>query len=50
MAPQRLEKIESTPGIGMGSETSSLQDLVHERSADRRPPAAESQELNQRHA
>jgi len=29
MAPQRLEKIESAPGNGMGSETSNLQDLVH---------------------
>src|SRR5271170_505428 len=29
MAPQRLEKIESAPGNGMGSEDSNLQDLVH---------------------
>ena len=29
MAPQRLEKIESAPGNGMVSETSSPQDLVH---------------------
>ena len=28
MAPQRLEKIESAPGNGMGSETSNLQYLV----------------------
>src|SRR5271156_5368193 len=35
MAPQRLEKIESAPGNGMGSETSNLQDLVHGRAADR---------------
>jgi len=34
MAPQRLEKIESGPGIGMGSEASNLQDLVHRRGAD----------------
>jgi hypothetical protein len=34
MAPQRLEKIESAPGNGMGSEASNLQDLVHGR-ADR---------------
>jgi hypothetical protein len=31
MAPQRLEKIESAPGNGMGSEASNLQDLVHGR-------------------
>ena len=35
MAPQRLEKIESAPGNGMGSEASNLQDLVHGRAADR---------------
>ena len=35
MAPQRLEKIESAPGNGMGSEPSNLQDLVHGRAADR---------------
>src|SRR5271168_2560872 len=29
MAPQRLEKIESAPGNGMGSEASNLLDLVH---------------------
>jgi hypothetical protein len=29
MAPQGLEKIESAPGNGMGSEASNLQDLVH---------------------
>jgi hypothetical protein len=34
MAPQRLEKIESAPGNGMGSEASNLQDLVRAR-ADR---------------
>jgi hypothetical protein len=28
MAPQWLEKIESAPGNGMGSEASNLQDLV----------------------
>ena len=28
MAPQRLEKIESGPGNGMGSEASDPQDLV----------------------
>jgi len=31
MAPQRLEKIESAPGNGMGSEASNLHDLVHGR-------------------
>ena len=35
MAPQRLEKIESAPGIGMVSEASNPQDLVHGRAADR---------------
>src|ERR1700678_4405693 len=34
MAPQRLEKIESAPGNGMGSRASNLQDLVRAR-ADR---------------
>jgi hypothetical protein len=34
MAPQRLEKIESAPGNGMGSEASNLQHLVRERVAD----------------
>ena len=31
MAPQRLEKIESAPGNGMGSEASNPQDVVHGR-------------------
>jgi hypothetical protein len=31
MAPQRLEKIESGPGNGMGSEASNPQDVVHGR-------------------
>ena len=35
MAPQRLEKIESAPGNGMGSEASDPQDLVRGRKADR---------------
>ena len=35
MAPQRLEKIESAPGNGMGSEVSNPQDVVHGRAADR---------------
>src|SRR5271170_1976090 len=35
MAPQRLEKIESAPGIGMVSEASNPQHLVHGRAADR---------------
>ena len=35
MAPQRLEKIESAPGNGMGSEASNPLDLVHGRAADR---------------
>jgi hypothetical protein len=33
MAPQRLEKIESAPGNGRGSEASNLQHLVHGRTA-----------------
>jgi hypothetical protein len=35
MAPQRLEKIESAPGNGMGSEASDPQHLVRGRAADR---------------
>jgi hypothetical protein len=35
MAPQRLEKIESAPGNGMGSEASNPQHLVHGRATDR---------------
>src|SRR5271169_6684571 len=35
MAPQRLEKIESAPGIGRVSEASNPQDLVHGRAAGR---------------
>ena len=35
IAPQRLEKIESAPGNGMGSEASNPQDVVHGRAADR---------------
>ena len=35
MAPQRLEKIESAPGNGMGSEASNPQDVVDGRAADR---------------
>jgi len=34
MAPQRLEKTESAPGNGMGSEASNLQNLVPGRAAD----------------
>src|SRR5271170_3305556 len=34
MAPQRLEKIESAPGNGMGSEASNPQHLVHGRATD----------------
>jgi hypothetical protein len=34
MAPQRLEKIESAPENGMGSEISNLRDLVHGGAAD----------------
>ena len=34
MAPQRLEKIESAPGNGMGSEAPNLQHLVNGRAAD----------------
>src|SRR5271169_5738956 len=42
MAPQGLEKIESAPGNGMGSEAWKPQHLVHGRAADRaiRPGAA----------
>ena len=35
MAPQQLEKIESGPGNGMGSEASNPQDVVGGRAADR---------------
>src|SRR5271155_3914264 len=35
MAPQRLEKIESAPGNGMGWDASNLQHLVRGRVADR---------------
>ncbi len=35
MAPQQLEKIESGPGNGMGSEASNPQDVVDGRAADR---------------
>ena len=35
MAPQRLEKIKSAPGNGMGSEASNPQDVVLGRAADR---------------
>jgi hypothetical protein len=35
MAPQRVEKIESAPGNGMGSEPSKPQDVVDERAPDR---------------
>jgi hypothetical protein len=35
MAPQRLEKIESALGNGMGSEASNPQDVVRGRAADR---------------
>src|SRR5271154_5461938 len=38
MAPQRLEKIESAPGNGRGSEASDLQDVVHGRAAGRAGP------------
>ena len=34
MAAQGLEKIESAPGNGMGSEAANPLDLVHERAAD----------------
>src|SRR5271155_834154 len=35
MAPQRLEKIESGPGNGRGSEAANPQDVVHGSAADR---------------
>jgi hypothetical protein len=44
MAPQRLEKIESAPENGMGSEASNLLDLVPGRAADRATPAGEPRE------
>jgi hypothetical protein len=44
MAPQHIEKIESAPGNGMGSEASDLQGLVPERAADRATPAGEPRE------
>jgi hypothetical protein len=53
MAPQRLEKIESAPGNGMGSEASNLQDLVRGRAADRarlRPTSRESYEVAEKGA
>jgi hypothetical protein len=52
MAPQRLEKIESAPGNGMGSETSNLQDLVHGRAADRArlPTSRENDEVAEKGA
>jgi hypothetical protein len=49
MAPQRLEKIESAPGNGMGSEASNLQDLVRGRAADRarlRPTSRDSYDVS----
>ena len=40
MAPQRLEKIESAPGNGMGSKVANLQDVVHgRRGSSCAPPA-----------
>jgi hypothetical protein len=53
MAPQRLEKIESAPGNGMGSEASNLQDLVRGRAADRarlRPTSCESYDVAEKGA
>jgi len=44
MAPQRLEKIESAPGIGSASEASDPQDLVPGRAAARAAPSWEPQE------
>jgi hypothetical protein len=35
MAPQRVEKIESGVGNGMGSDATNLRHLVHGRVADR---------------
>ena len=52
MAPQRLEKIESAPGNGMGSEASNLQDLVRGR-ADRarlRPTSHENDKVAEKGA
>jgi hypothetical protein len=43
MAPQRLEKIESAPGNGMGSEASNLQDLVRGRADRARLPPTSSE-------
>ena len=50
MAPQRLEKIESAPGIGMVSEASNPQDLVPGRAADRELAAQRNQPLIRRFA
>jgi hypothetical protein len=44
MAPQRLEKIESAPRNGRGSEASKLQDVVLGRAADRARPRPTSRE------
>jgi hypothetical protein len=44
MAPQRVEKIESAPGNGMGSEASNLQYLAPGRTADRAAPGGELRE------
>jgi hypothetical protein len=47
MAPQRLEKIESAPGNGTGSEAPNPQDVVDGRAADRarlRLPSRENDE------
>src|SRR5271163_5105157 len=44
MAPQRLEKIESGPGNGMGSEASNPQHLVHGPAADSAPLRLEPRE------
>jgi hypothetical protein len=49
MAPQRLEKIESGPGNGSGSEDSNPQDVVRGRAADRARLRPTSRE-NDKHA
>ena len=44
MAPHQLEKIESGPGNGMGSEASNPQHLVHGPAADSAPLRLEPRE------
>jgi hypothetical protein len=45
MAPQRLEKIDFAPGVGMGSEASNPQDLVRASGAALAASAAQQDRL-----